>query len=93
MCLSETGQIAQWPRPGGWFEQNEWEVALMRLGRYVQRLFGKDRKWKGDDGDFLLWMDSPDDGVFSLYHFLEGQWPELTRADLVQVEQETAVEG
>lgn len=69
VCLTQRGDLTQWPRPGGWYEQDDEEMALMRLAWYVSKLYqrdanGKMRPWTADDAEFLFWLEEPDDDLF-----------------------------
>lgn len=47
-CLdTQTGEIRHWPRPGGWHEQNDDELALMRIAWRTWKWFTdeKSRQW------------------------------------------------
>lgn len=56
-CLDERGRLRLWPRPGGWHEQDAFEMVALRLAWYVQRLFRKPKQRTEADGPFLIWLD------------------------------------
>ncbi|MBE2198477.1 MAG: hypothetical protein IAE79_07680 [Anaerolinea sp.] len=56
-CLDEHGRLLLWPRPGGWHEQDEYEMMALRLAWYVRHLFNNPKNRTEADGPFLIWLD------------------------------------
>lgn len=59
-CLDAYGTLRLFPRPGGWHEQDEFEIDALRMAFRVQKLHPRDakkRKFEGEDPNFLLWLD------------------------------------
>lgn len=51
--------FGQFPRPGGWHDQDEFEMMMMRLAQCAQHVFSKE-KWDADDRKFILWVEEND---------------------------------
>lgn len=64
------GRLRMFPRPGGWHEQNDFEMRVMRLAYRTAHLY-QSQKWGEEDGEFILWLNRKEnDGVFLVEQLL-----------------------
>lgn len=55
-CLDVTGAVQRWPRPGGWHEQDEFEIEAMEVAWRVHRFYNDPKARAKENPDFLLWV-------------------------------------
>ena len=50
----------QFPRPGGWHDQDDLEMVLMAMAGKAEQVFVKQAtasKWTPDEGEFAAWVE------------------------------------
>lgn len=65
-CLDQRGELRAWPRPGGWHEQDDYELQAIRIAWKTYWLMNNPKKWGNEEAEFLIWLNSDDDDEDSL---------------------------
>ena len=64
ICLDGYGNFHLLPRPGGWHEQDAFELEALQMAQRVQLMHPKDpkrRKFENEDPNFILWLNGDDE--------------------------------
>ncbi len=80
ICLDAYGNFRSLPRPGGWHEQDEFELDALQMAHRVQRLYsGKakanKKRFENEDPKFILWLEGDDEPELE---FVSQVWMENT---------------